>query len=308
MCVRHFITVADLTPEQTIALFDDAAAIKARLRSGRIETCLAGKTLGMIFEKASNRTRVSFEVGMFQLGGHAVFLAADTIRLGQRESIPDVARVLSGYCDAVMLRTYSHSTITQFAQYSSVPVINGLSDYNHPCQALADLFTVREKLGRLEGVKMAFVGDGNNVALSLADACYRMGLHFTIASPEGYELDDALIQHVKAELPGGTGTIRKFRDPLEAVAGADIIYGDVWVSMGDEAEADVRLAAFRDYQINAALMAATGKETLVMHCLPAHRGEEITNEVIESPQSIVFDEAENRMHVQKGLLKMLIAG
>ncbi len=306
MKTRHFITVADLTPEGTLALFDEAEALKQRLSRGVHERCLADKSLVMIFEKASSRTRLSFEIGMTQLGGHAVYVGMLDERLGERESVPDAARVVSGYADGVMLRTYAHGTVMEFAKPSSVPVINGRSDYNHPCQALTDLFTIREKLGNLKKIKLAYVGAGNNVARSLAWACYRRGMRFAIASPKGYELGDRLIKKVRNLTPESGGTISKLRDPHKAVRGADVVYTDVWASMGQEDEAAERRKIFRDYQVNARLLDAAGKGALVMHCLPAHRGDEITGDVIDGKQSIVFDQAENRMHLQKGILKMLL--
>jgi ornithine carbamoyltransferase len=260
----------------------------------------------MIFQKPSLRTRVSFEVGMLHLGGEALYLSPNEIGLGGRESVPDIARVLSGYVDGIMARVFAHDHILQLAQYSRVPVINGLSDYDHPCQALADIFTIWEHFGRIEGLKVAYVGDGNNVATSLAIMTTKLGGHFSIATPPDYELPGQVLDQARV-LALETGvTVAATHDPAEAVAGADVVYTDVWTSMGQEKETENRLKVFPPYQINSALVARARPGAVVMHCLPAHRGEEITDEVADGPQSLLFPQAENRLHAQKGLLAILL--
>jgi ornithine carbamoyltransferase len=261
----------------------------------------------MIFEKSSMRTRVSFEVAMTQMGGHAIYLTKQDINLGERESIKDVAAILSRYVDCVAIRTYAHETVVELANHSSVPVINALSDYTHPCQALADLYTIKERLGTLDGVKIAFVGEGNNVARSLAFLCAKLGVSFKIASPENYELPAESL-HMALGSAKSSACIEQRRDPVEVIQDADIVYTDTWISMGSEGEAETRRRDFRAYQLNSKLMASAKKDVLVMHCLPAHRGEEITDEVIDGPNSIIYDQAENRLHLQKALLKFLICG
>jgi ornithine carbamoyltransferase len=277
-------------------------------KAGKAERPLEGRALGMIFEKPSTRTRLSFEVGMFQLGGHALFLSPKDMQLGRGENVADTARVLSRYVDAIMYRAFEHKVMLELARAATVPVINALDDKEHPCQIVADLMTVKEHLGTLKGKLMAYVGDGNNVANSLALGCAQVGMHLRIGSPVGYEIDadvmDAAISFAKK-----TGAkIESGRDPLWAVEGADVVYTDVWTSMGQEAEEAAREAIFEPYQVNARLMAAAGPKALFMHCLPAHRGLEVTDEVIDSKASIVFDQAENRMHAQKQILVDLILG
>ena len=260
----------------------------------------------MIFEKPSARTRMSFEVGMTQMGGSGMYISKDEIKMGVRESVPDVARTTSRYADAIMIRTFSHATIEEFAGAATVPVINGLSDYNHPCQALADLFTMQERLGGLEGKTLAFVGDGNNVSRSLAMACVKLGVSMRLSSPSGYGLSDAFMGHLSGFPEYREGIVKEVRDPGEAVEGADAVYTDVWASMGQEGEAEERKKAFAAFQVNGELMKKAPGHAIFLHCLPARRGEEVTDEVIDGEQSAVFDQAENRMHVQKAVIALLL--
>lgn len=301
---RNLISIKDLSLKDIEEIFETTYQLKnSDIRA--YSQCLSGKILGMVFEKSSMRTRVSFEVAMTLLGGHAIYLTQQDIYLGKRESIKDGARVLSRYVDCIATRTYSHETIIELARYASVPVINALSDYSHPCQALADLYTIKEKLGRLEDITLSFIGDGNNVARSLAFLCAKLGINFKIASPQRYQFSDDLISIVK-EIAAGNSSITLYNDPKEAAKDADIIYTDTWVSMGQENEADTRKIIFQPYQVNSELVSLGKRDILVMHCLPAHRGEEITDEVIDGEHSIVYDQAENRMHVEKAILKLLI--
>jgi ornithine carbamoyltransferase len=300
-----FISIAD-TPQPLLdRMMSAAARLKKQLKeTGKNDPIASGKSLAMIFEKPSLRTRVSFEVAMNQIGGHAIYISPTEIGLGTRESVPDVARVLAGFCDAIMGRVFEHQKLIDLAQHASVPVINGLSDYSHPCQALADLMTMQEHFGNLKGRTLAYIGDGNNVARSLMVACGRFGVKFRIAAPPGYELEETLIERVLRQIP--SLDYAKTNDPFVAVEGADVIYTDTWVSMGQEAEKERRLPVFMPYQINAKLLAAAPKQAMVMHCLPAYRGVEITDEVIDGPQSLVFPEAENRLHFQKGLMAVVL--
>lgn len=304
--MKDFISIADLKPEEIWSFLNKAVELKKELQTGGNDPILAGKVLGMVFQKPSLRTRVSFDVAMLHLGGHALYLSPAEVGLGTRESVPDVARVLSGYVDGIMARTFSHDHILQLAEYAAVPVINGLSDYNHPCQAMADFFTILEYKGRLDGLKLTVVGDGNNVARSLLFAAAKVGVDFAIASPPGYELgqDDLDLAQTFAAESGAT--IETYTDPREAVTDADVIYTDVWTSMGQEEESKKRLAVFPPYQVNEELLAQAKSDAIVMHCLPAHRGEEITSAVADGPQSVLFPQAENRMHAQKGILALLM--
>ncbi len=282
-----------------------AMHLKDEWRAGGNRPVLAGKVLGMVFQKPSLRTRVSFDVGMLHLGGHALYLSPNEIGLGKRESIADVARVLSGYVQGIMARVFDHAHVLELAEYSSVPVINGLSDYNHPCQAMADMLTIYEKFGHLEGLKLAFVGDGNNVATSLLFASMRFGLNFSIATPPAYALPESVI--VKAmRIAPDPDMITITTDPVEAVENADVVYTDTWTSMGQEAEAERRRKVFPPYQVNNELLSHAKPTAIVMHCLPAHRGEEITDEVADGPQSAIFQQAENRLHAQKAILVRLM--
>lgn len=306
MKARHLVALGDLSTEDILDIFHWSEKLKKRWAQGIQEHALEGKVIGMIFEKSSMRTRVSFEVAIYQLGGHCIYLDRDSIGLGSRESIKDVARVLSRYVDGIVIRTFKHQVVKELARYSSIPVINGLSDYLHPCQGLADLFTIREKFGDLKEVHVAFIGDGNNVARSLATACAKLGVRFTIASPAGYTLDTPFLNKLKKVVERHGMAPRLLRDPLKAVRGANVIYTDTWTSMGQEKEAEKRRRAFADYRVTPELVAAAGNGAVVMHCLPAHRGDEITDEVIDGPASIVYDQAGNRLHVQKAILRLLL--
>ncbi len=305
--MQHFLSIADFSADELWQFLQKAQSLKDELKSeGRNEPILKDKILGLLFQKPSLRTRVSFEVGMLQLGGEALYLSPNEIRLGERESVPDVARVLSGYVSGIMARVFSHDHILQLAEYSRVPVINGLSDYNHPCQALTDVFTMWEHFGEIKGRRMAYVGDGNNMATSLVTIVAKFGGHFTIATPKGYELPPHILGEAQ-DLAEETGAeIRVTADPIEAVKDADVIYTDVWTSMGQEAETKKRLEVFPPYQVNSKLLSEAGPDTVVLHCLPAHRGEEITDDVADGTQSLLFPQAENRLHAQKGVLALLL--
>ncbi len=303
---KDLVAISDLTSKDIAAILERAAALKKAQRGGKVSTKLKGKSLGMIFEKSSTRTRVSFEVGMFQLGGQALFLSSNDLQIGRGEPIADTARTLSRYLDGIMIRTFAQSTVEELARYASIPVINGLSDLHHPCQALADLLTIREKKGRLKGLKLAFVGDGNNVANSLIEACVATGMHISIGCPHGYEPDAGVMRGAKRVAARTGSQLHVVNDPFKAVRGADAVYTDVWASMGQESEHAVRVKVFKGFQVNAKLMKAADPKAIVMHCLPAHRGEEISSEAIDGPQSVVFDEAENRLHTQKAVLEMLL--
>jgi ornithine carbamoyltransferase len=296
---RHFLAIPDLSREELY----DVLALAHQLKSGaRSDRPLGGRTLAMIFAKSSTRTRVSFEAGMFQLGGHALFLSSRDIQLGRGEPIRDTARVLSRYVDGLMIRTFAQEDVNELAKYATVPVINGLTDLLHPCQILADLMTLQEQLGEdLGGVRVAWIGDGNNVANSWLNAAGRLRFELRIACPEGYEPDAITLQRARAAT-----TVRLVRDPAEAAAGAHVVTTDVWASMGQEEQALERAASFAGYQVNDGLMALADPSAIFLHCLPAHRGEEVTEEVFEGPRSFVFDEAENRLHAQKALLIRLL--
>ena len=304
----HFLSIADLTGEDLHDLLDLAMDLKKARQEGGNEPLLAGKILGMIFQKPSLRTRVSFEVGMLHLGGQALYLSPNEIQLGVRESIPDAAHVLSRYVDGIMARVFAHSDIEGLAAHASVPVINGLSDFNHPCQGLADLLTIYEMRGGLAGLKLAYLGDGNNVAHSLLFGGALSGMDVAIATPRGYEPEVGAVALARHLARNSGATLDVGNDPQAAVEGADVVYTDAWASMGQEEERAERLRLFPPYQVNAALMRLARPHALVMHCLPAHRGEEITDEVIDGPQSVVFDQAENRLHAQKAVLVKLMAG
>ncbi len=303
---KHLISLKDYSREEIEEIFDLAAAVKADPPAyGGV---LQGKSLAMIFQKPSTRTRVSFEVGMFQLGGTALHLGVDDIQLKRGESIPDTARVLSRFVDGIMARVFAHQDVLDLARYGSVPVINGLSDLLHPCQALADYFTLRERRGSLEGLKIAYVGDGNNVCHELMFGAVKLGMAMSVGCPDGYAPNQLVVKSASREAQKlGAPAPEVQPDPMVAVEGADVVYTDVWTSMGQEAEAEARQAAFEGYMVTAEMMAAASPEAVFMHCLPAHRGEEVAAEVIDGPQSVVFDEAENRLHVQKALLMLLMA-
>ncbi len=303
---KDLLTISDLTSKDIEDILKLSASLKKMQKQGKTHHPLKGKSLGMIFEKSSTRTRVSFEVGMYQLGGQALFLSGNDLQIGRGEPIADTARTLSRYLDGIMIRTFAQTTVEELARLASIPVINGLTDLHHPCQALADLFTIKEKRGKLKGLKFSYVGDGNNMAHSLIEACVKTGMHVSLACPPGYE-PDAGIMREATRLASQTGSeVRLSNDPEKAVKDADIVYTDVWASMGQESEHARRLHAFRGYQVDAKLMKAADPKALVMHCLPAHRGEEIAAEVIDGQNSAVFDQAENRLHTQKAILEILM--
>ena len=301
---KDFICIKDLTAEEIAELF--VLTDKLKREKDAYSGLLKGKTLALIFQKPSNRTRVSFEVGMYQLGGNSIYLSPGEINLGVRETIKDVAKTLSRYVDAIVIRTFAHNNVLELAEHASIPVINGLSDLLHPCQALADIYTIREKCKKLQGVKLAYIGDGNNVCHSLLYGCARVGINIHVATPAGYGPDASVVKEAQALAKDSGALIKLFRKPQDAVKNADVVYTDVWASMGQEKEAQKRKKAFKGFQINQELLKAAAKDVLIMHCLPAHRGEEITDEVIDSSNSIVFDQAENRMHVQKAILIKLL--
>lgn len=298
----HFISFADMNKKEIESLLDRADDLKRMRGEGLITDYLKNKSLAMIFEKSSTRTRVSFEVGMTDLGGHALYLDPASMQIGRGETVADTAKILSSYAHGIMIRAKSHSVVVELADNSTIPVINGLSDREHPVQVLADLMTIREKKGDLQGLKFVWVGDGNNVCNSLMIACAMVGMEMAVACPKGYEPDKGILH--KARLMGGRITITD--DVVVASKNADVLYTDVWVSMGDEAEHEKRLNDLRGYQINTALLNNANKNCLVMHCLPAHRGEEITAEAMDSPNSVIFQQAENRLHAQKALLIKLM--
>ncbi|MFH1355290.1 MAG: ornithine carbamoyltransferase [Candidatus Omnitrophota bacterium] len=300
---KDLISIKDLSVKEIGDLF--SLTDKLKKQKSRFSKELSGKTLVLVFQKPSNRTRVSFEVGMYQLGGHSLYLAPHEISLGVRESIEDVAKTLARYSDGIVLRTYEHQNVLDMARFSDKPVINGLTDFLHPCQALADVYTIREKFKNLKGTLLAYVGDGNNVCNSLLYACAKTGLNINVATPKGYEPDGRVVRESKV-IAGSNSSIRVLRDPKEAVKGADVIYTDVWASMGQEGESKKRKKIFKNFQVNNKLLKLAKKKVLIMHCLPAHRGQEITDQIIASKNSIVFDQAENRMHVQKAVLIKLL--
>ena len=302
------LSIHELSADDVEEILTLAADLKAKQKAGIPHKLLAGKTLGMIFEKSSTRTRVSFEVGMYQLGGQALFLSSRDLQLGRGEPIKDTARVLSRYLDGIMIRTYGHERIEELARYADIPVINALSDLLHPCQALTDLLTIREYKGKnLAGLKMAYVGDGNNMTHSLMYAAAKVGMNFAAATPEGYEPNAEVVANAKADAAATGATVTITHNPMEAVAGAAVIVTDTWASMGQEAEHDARTAVFRPYQVNWELVAESGDpRCIVMHCLPAYRGEEITEDVFEEFADVIFDEAENRLHVQKAIMALVM--
>lgn len=303
---RDFLHVSDFSPEEIQDLLDLAVHLKKEYQEkGENPPLLKGKVLGMIFQKPSLRTRVSFDMAMRHLGGDALYLSPQEIGLGKREAISDVARVLSGYVHAIMARVFDHEHVLELARWASVPVINGLSDYNHPCQAMADALTIQEVFGKQKGLNITFVGDGNNVAVSLMHVCAQLGWNFTIANPEGYDLNPRAVE-IAREIAKKTGTrLRFLRDPHEAVRDADVIYTDTWTSMGQEEEAAQREKVFPPYQVNSRLVSEARPHVIVMHCLPAHRGQELTDEVADGPHSAIFQQAHNRLHAQKAILARL---
>jgi len=298
---KDFLALTDLTIEELSSLIERAVDLKAGKDKGALP--LAGKNIGLLFEKPSTRTRVSFEAGIYQLGGNTICMSPAELQLGRGETMSDTAKTLSRYLDGIVIRTFGHSNLEEFSTDAAIPVINGLSDIHHPCQALADLMTIREKKDRLKGLKVAYIGDGNNVCNSMIDAASMMEFNLTIACPEGFEPNAGVIERANSF---GKSEIIILRDPKEAAGMADVVYTDVWVSMGQEKEAEAKRNKFRNYQINSKLLSCSKKDVIVLHCLPAHRGEEITDEVIDGPHSAVFDQAENRLHTQKALLEILI--
>ena len=303
--MRHFLTLTDFSEPELHRLLAEAARYKRHRARGR--NSLSGKTVALVFQKPSMRTRVAFEVAVLQLGGSVVSLGQEDIQLGSREPIKDVARVLSRYVDAIVVRTFAHEDAREFARLSRCPIINGLSDLVHPCQALADLFTIQERFGRLKGLRLAYVGDGNNVLHSLIEGCAMTGVNAAVSTPSGYRPDAAIWAAAMRRAKARGAVLRWEPNPQRAVQGADVIYTDVWVSMGKEQERRKRLKTFRPYQLNRGLLRRAKPTCRIMHCLPAHRGEEITDDVLESPYSLIVEQAENRLHVQKALLLMLLA-
>ena len=300
---KDLLSIGDLTPAELLRIIDRAVKMKKR---DAMSSILAGNTLALIFEKPSLRTRVSFDVAMYQLGGQSVYLSQNEIGLGSREPIADVARTLSRYVDIIAARTFAHATVESLAKYATVPVINALSDGEHPCQALADIMTIREKKGKLDGLNLAYIGDGNNVAGSLFLACVLVGVNFRIASPQGYELPDKIVRQGRRSSRKSGAKIALLKKPSEAAEGADVVYTDVWISMGQEAEAAKRRKAFVGYQVDARLMRLAAKDAIFMHPLPAHHGEEVAPGITDSKQSVVFDQAENRLHAQKAILALIL--
>ncbi|MBL8089237.1 MAG: ornithine carbamoyltransferase [Anaerolineales bacterium] len=299
---KDFLHIADLSPVEIQDLLDLAIALKKEYFNGGNPPVLKGKALAMVFQKPSLRTRVSFEMAMQHLGGHAMYLSPAEIGLGQRESIADVARVLSGYVQGIMARVFDHEHIVELAKWASVPVINGLTDYNHPCQALADALTIQEKFGTARGLNVTYIGDGNNVAVSLMHVCAKLGWNFTIANPAGYEIAPSAVEIAKQITPETGAEISFYNNPHDAVKDADVIYTDTWTSMGQEEETAKREEAFAEYQVNHRLVSEAKKDSIVMHCLPAHRNHELTDEVADGSQSVIFPQAHNRLHAQKAIL------
>lgn len=305
---RDLLSIHDLTCDEVQLIMQTSTKLKELKKRGQEHALLKGKTLGMIFQKSSTRTRVSFEVGMWQLGGMAIYLNDSNSQIGRGEPIKDTARVLSRYVDAIMIRTFSHEAVEELAYYADIPVINGLTDKLHPCQALTDIFTAREYKGDLQGKTMVYIGDGNNMAQSLMFACARVGMNLRVATPAGYDPDSVLFRQACEDARETGSKIEVLHNIREAVEGADVLYTDVWASMGQEKEQEIRRQALKDFTIDAKLLKLAAKDAIVMHCLPAHRGEEITDEVMECSQSVVFDQAENRLHVQKAIMALLMGG
>ncbi|MCS5695302.1 ornithine carbamoyltransferase [Desulfofundulus thermocisternus] len=304
---RDLLSLHDFTPDEIITILDLADDLKSKQKRGIPHPYLSGKTLGMIFQKSSTRTRVSFEVAMYQLGGYALYLNASDLQLGRGESIADTARVLSRYLDGIMIRTYAQADVEELARYADIPVINGLTDLLHPCQVLADLQTIREYKGRLAGLKLAYVGDGNNICHSLLFGCAKTGMHISVASPPGYQPRAEIVEAAREDAISTGSRIEILTDPVAAVTGADVVVTDVWASMGQEQESELRKKVFAPYQVNGELVRHASPDFIFLHCLPAHRGEEVTAEVIDGPHSAVWDEAENRLHAQKAVLALLMA-
>ena len=303
---RDFLSIGGLTTKEIESLLIRAKELKSMQKSRVEHHPLKGKNLGLLFEKQSTRTRLSFEVAIAQLGGHSIYLSPNQIQMGRGEEVRDTAQVFARYLDAIVIRTYDHPMIEEWARYSTIPVINGLTDLHHPCQILSDLLTILEKKGRVCGIRMAYIGDGNNVAHSLIEGAALMGMKIRIATPGGYEPDKAIVERAGILAKETGASIEILQEPVAAVKDADVVYTDVWTSMGQEKEEEDRRGIFRRYQINRELMNRAKDDAIIMHCLPAHRGEEITEEMMESPKSVIFDQAENRLHMQKALLEMLM--
>lgn len=301
---KDLLALYSLSKDEIMEILKAAADLKAKQKQGVAHPILAGKTLAMIFTKSSTRTRVSFEVAMCHLGGYPLFLSGQDLQLGRGETIADTARVLSRYVDGIMIRTFAHADVEELAKYAEIPVINGLTDLNHPCQILADFQTIIEHKGKLEGLKLAYVGDGNNVCHSLLNGCAKVGMHISVATPKGYEPSPEIVALAQADAATSGAKVELTEDPVLAVKDADVIYTDVWASMGQEAEHTERLKIFQPYQVSTQLVSAAKPDYLFLHCLPAHRGEEVAAEVIDGPNSVVFDEAENRLHAQKAVLAL----
>ncbi len=304
--MKHLLSLNDLSSDEIQGLLKLSEKLKRQTKEGVQHHLLKGKTLGMIFSKSSTRTRVSFEVGMYQLGGYSLFLSSNDIQLGRGESIFDTANVLSRYIDGIMIRTFKQSDVEDLAKYGTIPVINGLTDEMHPCQILADLLTVYEHKGKLEGLKLAFIGDGNNVAHSLLHGCAKTGMDIAIASPKGYECDSRYVDEAKEAAKSSGSKVILTQDPIEAISNADVVYADTWISMGQEDQKQEKLNIFMPYQINSQLFAKAKEDAIFLHCLPAYRGYEVTEDVIDGAQSVIFDEAENRLHAQKAVMATLM--
>lgn len=304
---RNLLTIFDLSAKEIESLLLKAKELKANLQKGVECRSLKGKTLGLLFEKQSTRTRLSFEVAILQLGGHSIYLSPHQIQMGRGEEIRDTARIFAGYLDGIVIRTFEQKMIEEFAGNSSIPVINGLTDQHHPCQIISDMLTILEKKGRISGIRLTYIGDGNNIAHSLIEGAAVMGMHLRVATPEGYEPDKKIVETAVQKAKETGAVIEVINDPFDAANGADVVYTDVWTSMGQEQEEDSRRKIFKEYQINRELMKKAKADAIILHCLPAHRGEEITDDMMESPQSVVFDQAENRLHMQKALLEMLMS-
>ncbi len=305
--MEHLLTLHDLTSEEINKILDLAKKLKSDLKKGIMEQTLKGKTLGMIFSKSSTRTRVSFEVGMGQLGGRAIFLSSNDIQLGRGESIYDTAKVLSRYLDGIMIRTYKQSDVEDLAKYGSIPIINGLTDLVHPCQILADFQTIEEYKGKRSGLKLAYVGDGNNIAHSLLYGSAKLGVDIAVASPCGYTCDEEVVDNAKSDAKKTGSNIILTNDPVEAVFGADVVITDTWCSMGQDAEKEERIKAFQGYEVNSELFNKAKDDAIFMHCLPAYRGYEVSADVIDGARSVIFDEAENRLHAQKAVMQLLMS-
>lgn len=305
--MKHLLSIHDITTEETKQILSVAQELKDKQKKGIPHPILKNKTLGMIFSKSSTRTRVSFEVGMYQLGGHALFLSSNDIQLGRGETIYDTANVLSRYLDGIMIRTFEQSDVEDLAKFGSIPIINGLTDLLHPCQALTDMLTITEHKGKLEGLKLAYLGDGNNMTHSLLYAGAKLGVHVSVATPKGFECNEEVVANAKEDAKKTGSIIDISYDPIQAIKDADAVYTDTWLSMGQEGSKEERLKVFKEYQINKELMKHAKEDAIFLHCLPAYRGYEVTEEVIDGPQSVVFDEAENRLHTQKAIMALLMA-